>query len=168
MRYSKIIASLIGVLSLVPLALAPTLLAQKVTPRSPEVHQFISPMVLDLSLEKLFPTPNGISTKDLAFFDCRGVSILGLFFRITAGEKGKAALAYVSIVLQNNSGKDKKVSITFDLRTEASSFGTGSFRGLSVEQGDPNGKYLSFPVTLPAEVAEPYPFLRITVVLVDY
>jgi hypothetical protein len=148
------------------LGVAP-LTADDVKPRSPEVHQFMSPMVLDYSLGQFFKTPADFNTPDLARFECRGVTIQRLTLGIERGDKGRASVKVLAL-FNNNSGKDKRTTITFDLRTESSSLGSGTFRRLGLEQGDSGWKVLSFPVNLPAEVVEPYPFLRITIELLDY
>ncbi len=142
--------------------------ADDIRPRSPEVHEFMSPMVLDYSLDQFFKTRAGINTLDLGRFQCRGVTIQRFNLGIERSENGTGSALKVVVVLSNNSGKDKKASITFDLRTESSSLGSGTFRRLNVEQGERGLKVLSFPVDLPTVIAEPYPFLRITVELFDY
>jgi hypothetical protein len=164
-----LIGESIGLSILVLFLFAPPMAAQNVTPRSPETHQFASPMVLDYALDDVFKnSPKGVQTEEMRYFECRGVSIQRFVFSIERGEQSKKASAGGLVFLNNNSGKDKKVSITFDVRTEASSFGSGRFQRLNVEQGDMSGKVLLFPITLPAKVAEPYPFLRITLELFDY
>jgi hypothetical protein len=149
------------------LAVAPTLAAQEVTPRSPQLREFVSPMVLDYTLGHLFQASAGINRQDLIYFSCRSVSLTRLNLGFVRDSKGKNTSLRVGLFINNNSGKDKKVTLLFDLRTEAASLGSGELRRLEVESGDSGMKVLSFPVTLPDEVLEPYPFLRITVEVSD-
>lgn len=143
--------------------------AQRTTPRSPEVHEYRSPMILDYSLQEFFASGTGITTgitgqDDLTLHSCRGVSLS----RFSLGfENGKKALKAV-VIFGNNSGKDKKVTITFDLRSGERSLGSGTLRRLSIEQGDSGLKVVTFPVTLAEPITEPLPYLRITVELFDY
>jgi hypothetical protein len=126
-------------------------------------------MILDYSLGALFASPGAVVTGDLAAYSCRGVSIPQLYLILEKSSGAKQPTNFrAGLKFNNNSGKDKKVTATVDLRSNDTSLGIGAFRHGSVEQGDTGWRWVSFPITLRSPGTEPPPYLRLTIEILDY
>jgi hypothetical protein len=139
--------------------------AQDITAVSAEVHQFNSPMILDLTLARF--QNNGLMTMETKNYSCRGVTIDRLILSV-AEKKGNRELR-VSASLFNNSGKDKKATLRYDLMQAAAVTVGGTSKVLTVEQG---AFATGYPITtLPLSIAPDEITkvnLRVTLTLVDY
>lgn len=123
-------------------------------------------MVLDLSLEKVFKSRDGIDERGLVKYTCKGISIPQLKLRITRQDKGGATL-WVTVRVNNSSDKDRDVALRFEVTSGDSSLGSGVVKRFEVEEDQTLEKQLSFLISLPAEITLPYPLLRVSVELIN-
>jgi hypothetical protein len=160
--------------------------SQEITAISPEVHTFNSPMVLEYTLDHVFKDQvdavrNRVSyspTVVTAFRDytCRGVTLERVTFELTRFVKETFRRLKIVSEVFNNSGKDKQVTIAFELIKAGDVISTETLKGLRVQQGafaqssrgqpaSPQELTIRIP---PSADGEPYPTLRITMTLSDY
>ncbi|MCM3876036.1 MAG: hypothetical protein NEA02_06400 [Thermoanaerobaculia bacterium] len=134
------------------------------------MRQFETPMVLELSLEKFFATKAGErwTTYELRSFVCRGVTIEALSaLQKSSGAKTPPILDLI-LYLKNHSGKDKKVTVKFELCQGSEVRSASELKQVSVEQGDPRQKHTSLSLNTVTGPDQPLPVLRITLSLFDY
>lgn len=79
---------------------------------SEEVHQYLSPMVLELDLNEFLALPPGTTWNPEAIkrFTCRLISFEYLMLTAPSADPNKVSFR---ASLKNNSGKDKRVQMTF-------------------------------------------------------
>jgi hypothetical protein len=165
---------------------------QLVTSLSPEVHSFNPPMVLEYGLDEVFKNskPAGVffegnrselrfsPTIETAFrnYNCRGVTLERVTFQLIRFEKETFRRLKIVSDIFNNSGKDKRVTITFEIVRGGDVIGSGTLKGLRVQQGDyakasrgqqEGAQEVAIILTQRAE-EQPYPKLRVTMDLTDY
>lgn len=145
-------------------------ISQEVRVLSEEVRQFVSPLVIELSLDPLLEKPVGEkwSTDKTKLFSCRGVTIESIEFRVKPDQTTPHKRVEASLRLNNNSGKDKFATFRF----ETSFAGEVTIIGVSnlmVEQGD-SEKTPAVLALVPVEQWRrlPRPMLRVTMTLKDY
>lgn len=79
---------------------------------SEEVHQYLSPMVLELDLNEFLALPPGTTWNPEAIkrFGCRLITFEHLMLTAPSADPHKVSFR---AFLKNNSGKDKRVHMTF-------------------------------------------------------
>jgi hypothetical protein len=147
-----------------------TIGAQEVRAISEEIHQFTSPMVLEMSLDPLLDKPVGEkwSTDKTKVFSCRGVTIESMEFRVLPDQKTPYKKIEVLLRLNNNSGKDKRANVQF----QTSEGGEIAFIGgnqVKLEQGDNVERRMGLYLVPPEKWNQPpRPKLRVVLTLQDY
>jgi len=168
-----------GVLLAAPSCPGTSALAQTLVALSPEVHFYASPMVLEYTLDEAIR--KGVSTTiEIALHSCRGVTIESFSlrrFRISHEDSRhvktteKFQHIRMTLTLFNNSGKDKRVGVRFDLM-EGDRVSSGPVEiHLDLEQGDMVTKEVDMPLLFEItehEAVTPTPRLRITLSATDY
>jgi hypothetical protein len=88
---------------------------QEITVLSPEIHLYNSPLVLEYSLDETLKTGEPTKTTRFAMHSCRGLTIERLELQVVRFDKDKFVTLRGSITMNNNSGKDKKATVVFDV-----------------------------------------------------
>ncbi|HEY3351172.1 MAG TPA: hypothetical protein VGM13_15455 [Thermoanaerobaculia bacterium] len=149
--------------------IASTVDAQEIRVLSEEVHQFNSPLVLEVSLDALFEKPVGEkwTVDKMKTLMCRGVTIQSLEFRVQP-ESGSPKKIDFRALLNNNSGKDKRTHLKFECLDRDTVVCVAIYQ-VNLETGD-NDKHRGVLVFRPPEGwnLAPRPSLRITMTLQDY
>lgn len=147
-----------------------TVNAQEVRALSEEIHQFNSPMVLEMSLDLLLDKPVGEkwSTDKTKFFTCRGVTIESLEFRVQPESESSVKTVDIRALLNNNSGKDKRTFVRFEGVDGEKVVGVTIVQ-VNLNQGDTSKAHTMLVLRSPERWAQlPRPKLRVTVTLQDY
>ena len=143
--------------------------AQEVRAISEEIHQFTSPMVLEMSFDPVLDKPAGEkwTTDKTKLFSCRGVTVESLEFRVRP-DVGLPKRVEIRTVLNNNSGKDKRTTVRFECVDDDKVLCIAVVAP-NLEQGDLE-KNRAVLVLRPPERwnQTPRPKLRITMTLQDY
>ncbi len=192
LRTMRILSTLVG------LFLGRPLPAQTITPISPEIHNYASPMTLEINLDYIckhpgLPRVSGVEDSRARTtsgapmivagtqnYSCRGVEIAGMNLQFVRIMKKRVDEANLKIMLDvfNNSVKDKKAVFAFEL-LKGESLVTSATMKMRVPAGDfakagrgsvEGQQHIAFPVTLPGPPFDlsPIPRLRMTVTLTDY
>ena len=143
--------------------------AQEVRAISEEIHQFTSPMVLEMSFDPVLDKPAGEkwTTDKTKLFSCRGVTVESLEFRVRP-DVGLPKRVEIRTVLNNNSGKDKRTTVRFECVDDDKVLCIAVVAP-NLEQGDLE-KNRAVLVLRPPERwnQTPRPRLRIVVTVADY
>ncbi len=136
---------------------------------SDEIHEFASPLILEMSLDPVLDKPAGEkwTTDKTRFLVCRGVSIESLEFRVQP-ESSSPKKVDIRVRLNNNSGKDKRTTVRFECVDDDKVLCIAVVAP-NLEQGDLE-KNRAVLVLRPPErwTQTPRPKLRITMTLQDY
>ncbi|MFN7988493.1 MAG: hypothetical protein U0529_13540 [Thermoanaerobaculia bacterium] len=122
--------------------------AQEVVAISPEVHLYNSPLVLEYSLDETIRSAAPVKTTRLADHSCRGVTIESLVLQMLRVGPDRFLSLNGTFVLFNNSGKDKKADLTFDLLAAGSDEALSStlLRKVDVEAGKSEDGKVKVPI----------------------
>lgn len=152
--------------------------AQEVVALSPEVHVYNSPLVLEYSLDDTIRSPVPATTTRLAEHSCRGVTIETLVLQLLRVAPDQFLSLKGAFTLFNNSGKDKKADMLFELLVDRSDevLASLSLKKVDAEAGKSGDGKLKIPVPtslipVDANPSDPAPGrhlrLRITMALRD-
>jgi hypothetical protein len=158
-----------AILFLAAASIETTASAQEFRVLSEEVRQFTSPLILDMSLDPVLDRPAGEkwSTDKTRLFSCRGVTIEFLEFRVRP-EPGLPRRVEIRTVLNNNSGKDKRSTVTFECVDDDKVLCIAVVAP-SLEQGDTEKNRAVLVLRPPDRWTQlPRPRLRIRLTVVDY
>lgn len=135
-------------LGALPFLLGGAASAQEVVALSPEVHLYNSPLVLEYSLDETIRSPSPTKTNRLADHSCRGVTMETLVLQLLRVGPDKFLSLNGSFTLFNNSGKDKKADVAFDLLADKSSEALSStlVRKVDLEAGNSGDGKVKVPI----------------------
>lgn len=152
--------------------------AQEVVPLSPEVHVYNSPLVLEYSLDETIRSATPTKTTRLADHSCRGVTIETLVLQLLRVAPDTFLSLKGTFTLFNNSGKDKKADMLFEVFADRSEdvLASLSLKKVDVEAGKSGDGKVKVPIPtslipVDANPSDPFPGrhlrLRITMALRD-
>lgn len=143
--------------------------SQEVRATSDEVHQYLSPMVLELRIDPLFTLPVGTAwtTADTRRFVCRGVSIESLTFTVKASH-GHPAELDIRAQITNGSAKDKIVLVLVHGISGDKVQALGDLSAKIVPDATWKGGSQARLEPSDAWDREPRPILQLTVRVADY